>query len=92
MEKGYNDTGATLSWSITANTTLKDSAYGKFKLSTLNDLPMTTIDGASPRIAYTLALPGKIKFSITSVRACTTLWEPEWLHWPCSLERVRYPG
>jgi hypothetical protein len=58
-ELSVNDTGATPSWSIAKNTSLKDNSTDNFKVSTLNDLATTAIDGSKPRIAYTLALPGK---------------------------------
>jgi hypothetical protein len=59
VEKSYNDTGAAPSWSITANTTLKDDGTKTLKLNTFNGIATATIDEAAPRIAYTLALPGK---------------------------------
>jgi hypothetical protein len=62
VEKSFNDTGATPPWSIVSNTSLKDSSTSTLKLvkpAILNGQPLVTIDEASPRIAYTLALPGK---------------------------------
>ncbi|MGA2547222.1 MAG: FlgD immunoglobulin-like domain containing protein [Rectinemataceae bacterium] len=65
VEKIGTDTGATPSWSIVSNTSLMDISTASLKLvkpATLNGPPivtMATIDEASPRIAYTLALPGR---------------------------------
>ena len=58
-EQPYNDTGATPSWNVTANTSLKDEATNT-KLAKLYTAPlaMTPVDTAFPRITYTLALPG----------------------------------
>jgi hypothetical protein len=65
VEKPYNDTGVTLSWAISNNTSLKDDSTGKYYLYTIasplefsSSIFMKTIDTAAPRVAYTLAIPG----------------------------------
>jgi len=55
-EQSFNDTGATPTWTITKNTSLKDQGTG-LNLATLYNYPMTPTNTAFPRIAYTLALP-----------------------------------
>jgi hypothetical protein len=57
-EQSYNDSGATPAWTITSNTSLKDDSTGtKLAISFTDPSPMTPVDTAIPRIAYTLALP-----------------------------------
>jgi hypothetical protein len=64
-EKNYTDTGTTPTWAIVTNTSLKDSATSKLKLypitggGSIMTTAMPTYSCALPRIAYTLALPGK---------------------------------
>jgi hypothetical protein len=64
-EKPYNDTGVTLSWYIERNTSLKDAATQGYELEIIasydkeRKTSMVTADTAKPRIAYTLALPGR---------------------------------
>jgi hypothetical protein len=55
-EQSFNDTGATPTWTITKNTSLKDQGTG-LNFATLYNYPMTPTNTAFPRIAYTLALP-----------------------------------
>ena len=65
VEKPYNDTEVTPSWSIVANTSLKDSSTQKLLLYPITGggnvltAPMIPSDTALPRIAYTMALPGQ---------------------------------
>jgi hypothetical protein len=65
-EKGYTDTGTVPDWNIATNTSLKDSSTQRLKLKPITGMgsdelttPMPTYSCALPRIAYTLALPGK---------------------------------
>ena len=55
-EKSYNDTGATPTWNIVSNTSLRDQATHKF-LASQYTYPMTPLDTSWPRVAYTLTLP-----------------------------------
>jgi hypothetical protein len=55
-EQGYTDTGVTPTWNITKNTTLAATS-SPYPLASQYNFPMTPIDTAAPRIAYTLTLP-----------------------------------
>ncbi|MDR0554946.1 MAG: hypothetical protein LBG76_09140 [Treponema sp.] len=57
-EKDYNDGGKTLQWQIVKNGSLKEAVTGVTRIGRPNE-PLTTVDTVPPRIAYSLALPGK---------------------------------
>jgi hypothetical protein len=58
VEKPYTDTGETINWTISGNTTLRDDSTGKYLTGTIEE-EMVAADTAPPKIAYTLAVPGR---------------------------------